>query len=241
MKRVELKRLTNQGLAAVDAAFLDGDPELLPEAPTHVVAVNEPGLHSRASVAIEIPGADRLGPDRDPELAVIVHRSLPIRRAVATDDRFWAWLAACRCAPLLRRRWRGAGRSPNRNRFVGKTTENGLARLWWAAELTADPGGRSDESSLAALLSSQYRTDRLLSMPVLRQAPVLKGFLDAIGDDVRWQVLNAVCQRVGVLATTYAVPAMTRQEVRAFVSRVYEDVLSEGEDLASLDSPGPRS
>jgi hypothetical protein len=233
MTRVRLMRLTNQGLGAVDAAFLDGTPQRLPDDPSFAVPLRDPGVLSRASVSVDVPGEHPLGPEDDARVAVIVHRALPIRRAIATDDRFWAWLAACECAPLLRRRWRGSDRSPNRQRFVGTVTDNGLARLWWAAELTADRGG-IDESSLAALLASQYRTDRLLSMATLRHAPVLKGFLDAIGDDIRWQVLNAVCQRVGVLSTTYAVPAMTREEARAFVSRVYESVVSEG-----AFAPGP--
>ncbi len=219
--------MTNQGLVAVDAAFLDGTPEQLPEGPNFAMPLREPGLLSRASVSVDVPGSQRLGPEDDTRVAVLLHRVMPVRRAVATDDRFWAWLAACHCAPLLRRRWRGSDRSPNRKRFVGRTTENGLARLWWAAELTADQG-KVDESSLGALLSSQYRTDRLLSMSILRHAPVLRGFLDAVGDDTRWQVLNAVCQRVGMLATTYAVAAMSQQEARVFVSGVYQSVLSDG-------------
>jgi hypothetical protein len=110
---------------------------------------------------------------------------------------------------------------------VGGLTENGLARLWWAAELTSGDDDL-DESLLASLLSSQYRTDRLLSMAILRHAPVLRGFLDAIGQDTRWQVLNAVCQRVGLLATTYAVSAMTRAQARTFVSKVHDSVVAEG-------------
>ncbi len=237
MTRVRLMRLTNQGLAAVDAAFLDGTPQRLPDDPSFAVPLREPGILSRANVSVDVPGDHRLGPEDDARVAVLLHRTLPIRRAIATDDRFWAWLAVCEYAPLLRRRWRGTERSPNRQRFVGKLTDNGLSRLWWAAELTAGADG-IDEASLAALLSSQYRTDRLLSMATLRHAPVLKGLLDAIGDDTRWQVLNAVCQRVGVLSTTYAVPAMTRPEARAFVSRVYEGVVSEG-GFARASDDGP--
>lgn len=53
--------------------------------------------------------------------------------------------------------------------------------------------------------------------------------LDAIGDDIRWQVLNEVCRSLGLMATTYAVVAMTREEVRGFVGGLCRAVVECGE------------
>lgn len=237
MKRTPLMRLTNQGIAAVDATFLGGAPECLREDPTFVMSLLEQAPVPHESLCVDVPGVGPLGPEDDPRVAALLHQRLPIRRAVATDTRFWAWLVACHLAPLVRRRWSVGDRPPNRKRFVGGLSEHGLARLWWAAELTTDHG-RVDVSSLAALLASQYRTDRLLSMPILRHSPVLRGFLDAIRDDIRWQVLNAVCQRVGVLATTYAVSAMTREETARFVADVYASVVATGSFSDSVELGG---
>jgi hypothetical protein len=90
---------------------------------------------------------------------------------------------------------------------------------------------------VGALLSSQYRTDRLLSMALLRHAPAILGVLDAIGDDIRWQVLNEVCRRLGLMATTYAVVGMAREEVRELVKGLYEDVIAHGE-FSDAREPG---
>ena len=222
-----LMRLTSQGIAAIDAPFLAGTPACLPEEPSFVTAVPEHAPVPLETLSVDVPGEGPLGPADDPRVAELLHERLPIRRGVATDARFWAWLGACHLAPLIRRRWSVGDRPPNRTRFVGGLSEHGLARLWWAAELTSEDG-RVDEGSLAGLLASQYRTDRLLSMPILRHSPVLRGVLDAIGGDVRWQVLNAVCQRLGVLATTYAVPGMTRGEAARLVGEVYAGVVASG-------------
>jgi hypothetical protein len=229
MTRVPLMRLTNQGLAAIDGPFLAGTPERLADDPSFATALPGRGLVSAASLTVSVEGTGTLRPEDDPAVAARLHAQLPIRRGLATDDRFWAWLAAVHCAPLLRRRWGGADKAVNHKRFTGGLTDNGLSRLWWAAELTSGPRG-IDRAALTALLAVQYRTDRMLSMSILRHAPLLCGFVDALGDDTRWQVVNAMCQRLGVLATTYAVAAMNRDEARAFARRIYADVTGDPRD-----------
>jgi hypothetical protein len=62
------------------------------------------------------------------------------------------------------------------------------------------------------------------------------GILDAIGGDLRWQVLNEICRRIGLMATTYAVYAMSRAEVQAFVYELYQAVLADG-DFSSEGEP----
>ncbi|GEM_PF-6814710 len=228
--------LTSQGLAAVDVAFLEGTPEFLPSDDNYATPIAGHAPIDLGRLHLPEPGMP-LGAEDDPVIALALHRGLDIERGVATDTRMWAWLAACHLPQLLRSRWATGERAPKQARFIGRLVDHGLARLWWAAELTCteSQAPREHREALGALLMSQYRTDRLLGMSIARHPPVLLGFLDALGDDIRWQVLNQVCQRLGVMATTYAVVAMTRDETRSLVSVVYSKVLAEREFLEDTE------
>lgn len=230
MSLVPLKRLTNQGRAALDERFLVGEIERLPDDPVYATPITDHPRVALEGLRFDVP-AGPLGPQHDVTVALQLHRRLGIRRGVAVDDRMWAWLGARHLPDLLRRRWSTGGRIPNPARFAGRLVDHGLARLWWAAELTREDGAGEGAHARAvtALLSSQYRTDRLLSMALLRHSSAMLGVLDAIGNDIRWQVLNEVCHRLGLMATTYAVVAMTRGEVRGLVGGLYEDVIAHGE------------
>jgi len=232
-----LMKLTNQGMAAVDAAFLAGTPAHLPDTPSFATPIQTVEGAVFTPPSFELPEGP-LGPQHDPVIALALHDQLDIRRGLATDPRMWAWIAARHAPALLRRRWSTGGRPPKRGRLVGRLVDNGLSRLWWAAELTRDRDMTPSAHSYAvsALLSSQYRTDRLLSMPLLRHPPVMLGVLDVIGEDLRWQVLNEVCRRVGLLATTYAIDTMGREEVRSFLGRIHRDVLA-GRNFSSEMEP----
>jgi len=230
MSLVPLMRLTNQGRAALDERFLVGELERLPDDPIYATPITDHPRVDLEGLGFDVPSGP-LGPQHDVMVALQLHRRFRIRRGIAVDARMWAWLGARHLPDLLRRRWTTGGRIPNPVRFTGRLVDHGLARLWWAAELTREDGaGESAHARAAtALLSSQYRTDRLLSMAVLRHSSAMLGVLDAIGKDIRWQVLNEVCHRLGLMATTYAVVAMTREEVRRLVEGLYEDVLAHGE------------
>ena len=81
-------------------------------------------------------------------------------------------------------------------------------------------------------------------MGILRHPPVLLGVLDAVGDDIRWQVLNELCRRVGIMATTYAVFAMDRDEVRSLAAELYRSIVSErsySDEEEPGDAEGPEA
>ena len=221
MKTQTLKRLTPQGLLAVNAKFI-ASTERLEDGAIYAAPIPNLAPVDQSRLELELEGRS-LGPKDDPTVARLLHEQLPIRRGVATDPQFWAWLAASRLPHVLRGRWSTPDRAANRNRFVGRIVDHGLARLWWAAELTSREG-RVDTKYLSLLLGGQYRTDRILSTPILRQGHVVRALLDVLGDDVRWQVLNGLCARVGVLATTYDLAAMTESECRAFFRRQHRPV-----------------
>ncbi len=236
MSRKPLMKLTNQGLAAIDTDFLCGKPEQLADEASYATRT---GYETAALEVLKFDDAPTTGPSDDPKVAVELHRLLGIQRGLASEPRMWAWLATRHAAGYLRRRWSKGGRPPNRNRFVGRLVDNGLARLWWAAELTQERDTTTEEhfKAIKKLLMSQYRTDRLLSMVLVRHPPVLLGVLDAIGSDIRWQVLNEICRRLGLLATTYAIDTMSRVEAQVFIGRLYREVVA-GRDFSSEDEPG---
>jgi len=236
---LELHRLTNQGIAAIDPRFLAGDPPRLPDDPE--LATRLPGHPElQADLSLDVPEGP-LGPEHDVSVALQLHRQLPLRRGVAVDARMWAWLGARHLADVLRRRWATEERPAHTIRFVGRLTEQGLARLWWAAELTCETGNarpRPHDRAVSALLASQYRTDRLLSMPLLRHPPAMLGMLDALGGDLRSQVTNELCRRLGLVATTYAVVAMTRPEVAALAIELHAQIVRELRVSDPPDGPG---
>ena len=178
MSQTPLMRLTNQGLAAVDAKFLAGTPERLADDPSFATPI--------------------VGHDFDP---AALRFDLP-------DD------------PPIRR-------------------HDPAIAMALHAQLTREEGGSDDahRACLQRLLDGQYKTDRLLSLSILRHAPAMLGFLDAVGDEIRWQVLNQVCRRLGLMATTYAVIAMDRAQVRALVAGLYQAVLDEG-GYSDEEEPG---
>jgi len=234
---LELRRLTNQGVAAINPKFLSGTPTRLPDDPELAVAV--PG-HPQvtADLSLDLPDGP-LGPEHDVTVALQLHRQLPIHRGVAVDARMWAWLGARHFADVIRRRWSRDDQPPNPLRFVGRLYQNGLARLWWAAELTreGDPSQAERDRGLYALLSVQYRPDRLLAMPLLHHAPTMLGVLDALGGDTRDIVTNELCRRLGLVGTTYGVVAMSRAEVAALAGQLYREIV---EELRLSEAPSPR-
>ncbi|CAN5346687.1 hypothetical protein BH24GEM3_BH24GEM3_07730 [soil metagenome] len=80
----------------------------------------------------------------DAWLAPRVHYALRLPRRLAADDGIWTWLAL-QCTEYLEKRWpeyedkkTGVRKRMNPDRVRGRTLNlrNGLARLWWGAEMT---------------------------------------------------------------------------------------------------------
>ena len=81
-------------------------------------------------------------PASDRWLAPRLHATLRLTRHEAADRGLWAWLAVDLFPDYIRWRWRGRRSAegeepagPPAKRFVGTERDNGLARLWWGAEL----------------------------------------------------------------------------------------------------------
>ena len=114
---------------------------------------------ARVELANEFPGTDidpallaalqhhvlGLSPDAKPDernatmdqwLAPRLHAALRIPRRLAADRGFWAWLAIDHFADFVHLRWRPSDGAPTSAwRFTGEVLRNGVARLWWGAEM----------------------------------------------------------------------------------------------------------
>jgi hypothetical protein len=77
--------------------------------------------------------------DLDKWLAPRLHYIIRLPRSVASDRGIWAWLASTVGRPYIEYRW--PIKLSKKNpwwRYNGDALRNGLARLWWAAELVRD-------------------------------------------------------------------------------------------------------
>jgi hypothetical protein len=90
---------------------------------------------------------------------------------------------------------------------------HGLARLWWAAELTRSRQGYGDTRRL---LGNPYLADRVVGSALARTPQVLGGLVDALAD-ADWETVNRGVKALGIRAGTVCLEALDRREVAALV------------------------
>jgi hypothetical protein len=136
-------------------------------------------------------------PASDRWLAPRLHAALRLTRYEAADRALWAWLAVEIFPDYLRWRWRGRRSAdgdepagPPVKRFIGGERDNGLARLWWGAELFRD--------------GSDYQ-------------PVERAF---VMQDVpnTWLSLNAIHHRAAAQAALRILPSLKSKEINRLSS-----------------------
>jgi hypothetical protein len=215
-----IRALTPQGTRRVSEWLRSPTPELA-LGPEHTRAVaglswSEARL-SRLQEALDARSAGE--PALDALIAPALHASLPLGRRLASDRHVWAWLGVGPLRAVLQRRWT----EPSKDRYLGSLTQHGLARLWWAAELTCAELG-DPYASTRRLVQWQYLLDRVLRSRLVRSKPVMLGVLDALAGSSDWRLINGTMQQLGALASTICLEAMDRAEVGALVGQLAEDV-----------------
>lgn len=89
--------------------------------------------------AVIAEGLERYPDDNnklDQWLAPRIHNVIRVPRRVASDRRFWAWIAIEFGREYIKHRFSdGEGSAIKEFRFTGTHLRNGISRLWWAAEL----------------------------------------------------------------------------------------------------------
>jgi hypothetical protein len=150
------------------------------------------------SLALRLPGIELQEPiaedHKDIENAIHLHKAMPeFSRLQARDPRLWTRLCHVELWPYMRKRWpiekylkdgptMAQGRVLERY-FIAQSQSralmrNGVARLWWGAQLTYDPA-RADPYQLTRVLFSTLDiAQQILERGMGRAPAVLHGFLE---------------------------------------------------------------
>ena len=120
-------------------------------------------------------------PDSDAWLAPRLHASLRLTPREAADTRVWNYLTVLKFPDYVQWRWNGED-GVTRDRYLGNTTKNALARLWWGAELTRngpDYSGTVKAFSAQDIPNTWFRLDlyhhRPLALGAIRVMMDLRG------------------------------------------------------------------
>lgn len=121
--------------------------------------------------------------DVDRDLAVAIHRSLPLHRREAADPGVWRYLAVVAAPEFIRRRW-SAEEDTFRSRFWrpgARPDSNYYSRLWWIAELTSGPD--RDDARTRKALGFQAIATAIFVRDFSHYFPAVKAFVDVLGDE----------------------------------------------------------
>jgi hypothetical protein len=113
-------------------------------------------------------------------LAPRVHNVVRVPRRIASDRRFWAWIAMDMGLGYIRHRWRNEQSGAYKPfRFTGPHLRNGISRLWWAAELSRN--GR-DYSPVALVLRGVRVAQFALELRYSWYRPAVIAFAEVCND-----------------------------------------------------------
>jgi len=173
----------------------------------------------------------------DFENAKRVHRKYKLSPAVAADPRLWARLAHVEHWEYMQKRWpvdESKSQAFIRQRYFLAGTDsravmrNGIARLWWSAQLTYDEKGGADQYELTEVILSRLDiAQQLLERNLGRIRPLVRGFLQFVvenrelcldaGDTSRKRIrylAGCLHQRSGVCV----LDALSKPELQRFLS-----------------------
>lgn len=197
--RLVLKRLTPAGLAAINEEFLtsadaalDLNPAFEEQIPV-TVYLDEFLSLAETAVRSTAPGDS----DLDAELAVQLHKALPLSHRVAMDRTIWYYLSCCVAPTYVRHRWREKGRV-KRERFLSPLRRNCFWRLWWSAELLRKGG---DYSAVASCFKYQDLYEALLGRAFSRFPPAARIFANVLSKEQRSTVRKTTININYVLST----------------------------------------
>lgn len=159
----------------------------------------------------------------DVEMAVSLHKALPMSRRMASDMRMWAWLAVEHAPDFVAFRWRPKSNRSERNseRYCGNRVRQTFARLWWAAELSRDGQDYGLTEKLVNLNGFQDIYEAIFGRAFAGHFPTLRTLVEMIGcrDE---EFIRAFCVELGYALSPSALETMDNAEVKAVVSRVVD-------------------
>lgn len=141
-------------------------------------------------ICLEFPENGNL---KDTENAIRFHKALRhLTPLQARDPRLWTRMCHVDFWPYMRLRWSAEKHMANRDKAVRVIEEryfvaqsqsrallrNGIARLWWTAQLSHDPERQNPYELTAILLTTLDITQQILERNLGRANNVTRGFLE---------------------------------------------------------------
>lgn len=172
---------------------------------------------------------DRFDTRMDRELAIGIHKALPIDRRTASDKRVW-WYLGLEYSKYVCHRWKpgGGNQARNQDRFLGnlkgREPRNTFARLWWVCELTIVPDGDyALTEKLLALPSFQDLFSHFGGRHFSFHRPTLEAFIREAGDKGP-TVYEEVAKRMGNVFSTLVIEALDPTELCTVVGEIVVQV-----------------
>ena len=162
----------------------------------------------------------------DSELAVALHKMLPLTRYEASRVEFWYHLAIDYCADYVYQRWSHTKAFQNKpqERYANRWTRNGVGRLWWWAELTKQDG--DEPYHLTASINDQrfqlWIVDKLAAGHPILTKKLCEAFLenyDWARDNVGQvdKFTNEIWRHVNIRLATVVLDAMDEEDISGLV------------------------
>jgi hypothetical protein len=200
---------------------------------------------------------------KDTENAMCLHRTLDgLTPLQARDPRLWTRLTHMEFWSYMRLRWpveRHWQDSDKAVRFIDSRyfvpqnqsralLRNGIARLWWTAQLSSDSNRASPYEMTAVLLSALDITQQILERGMGRASNVLWGFLEFLmenrstlltGGNRNRMRIRRLAKRLNMHGGVCLLDLLGRSEVKALLAIELDRILaeearvSEGKEVAS--------
>lgn len=204
------------------------------------------GLELDSTVALELPENGDL---KDTSNAINFHKALRhLTPLQARDPRLWTKLSHINYWSYMRSRWpvdklmnerEKAVRFIDSRYFVTQNQSrallrNGIARLWWTAELTHDPARENPYELTAILFSTLDVTQQLAERNMGRSPNVTKGFLEflsrnsnilLIGGDKNRQRIRKLAKYLNMVGGVCVLDVLSRNEIIGLLDKEFNNIL----------------
>lgn len=176
----------------------------------------------------------------DAHNAIALHgwlRALP--PVVAADPRLWTCMTHHYFRDYMMVRWPIASTWRVKSRYLVMNTQhsglshNGIARLWWAAQLTYDPSQDDAYEATRLLFSQQEVMQSVMEVRIGKCAALRRAFLRCIGTHgarLKQRHIQRLTKRLNLFASVALIDALPPSDLERLVDDTAERVLSETPD-----------
>ena len=183
---------------------------------------NEPNYESIAKIFSDAVDDGKAIPQNDSELAIKLHKLLPLTRFEASRVEFWHHLSIDYCSDYISQRW---GHTKDYSqRYHLRWSRNAIGRLWWWAELTKQDG-KNPYRLTAAINDARFQLwiiDKLAAGHSILVSELCESFLE----NYEWakkhvgqldDFTNEIWRHINIRLATVVLDAMDGSDVKQLV------------------------